>query len=77
MRPYIRRKNYKFEYSKEMELIMLYLRAHGEVLVSEAGIYKLYQEFSQEAYGAGWVEVSSLKDPVLKEFSLWLDEVEI
>ena len=45
MRPYIRRKEYEFEYPRDMERIMLYLRAHGEVLVSEATVCRLYKDF--------------------------------
>ena len=77
MRPYIRRKEYEFEYSRDMERIMLYLQAHGEVLVSEATVCGLYKDFCAGKHEAGWVRVASLHDPILKEFSMWLDEVEI
>ena len=77
MRPYIRMKTYEFEYPIDMELIMLYLRAHGDVLVSEAGVCKFYQKFCEEIHSAWWLRVSGLNDPILKEFSLWLDEVEV
>lgn len=76
MRPYIRRKEYEFEYPQDMERIMLYLRAHGEVLVSEATVCGLYKDFCAGKHEAGWARVGSLHDPILKEFSMWLDEVE-
>lgn len=76
MRPYIRRKEYEFEYPRDMERIMLYLRAHGEVLVSEATVCRLYKDFCEGKHAAGWVRITSLHDPILKDFSMWLDEVE-
>ena len=77
MRPYIRQKEYKFEYPYDMELIMLYLRAHGEVLVSEATICRLYKDYCSIKCSAGWLRISGLDDPILKDFSMWLDEVEL
>lgn len=56
-----------------MELILAYLKKYGEILVDESTIERLYYNFSDEKYCAGWMSVN---EEILREFEEWLDELD-
>lgn len=70
MRVYERKIQFDYDYPEDMELILNYLNAHGEILVGELGIERLYYEFSSEKYCAGWM---SINEQILAEFEDWLE----
>lgn len=70
MRVYERKIEFDFDYPEDMKLILDYLNEHGEILVGELGIERLYREFSDEKYCAGWMSVSN---QMLEEFEDWLE----
>lgn len=53
-----------------MATIMTYLNNNGRVLVGDKIIEKLYKEFSEEKFCAGWMTVT---DEILSDFEIWLD----
>lgn len=63
-----------FEYPDEMEKILTYLNERGKIKVSAFTIERLYRDFSDECYCAGWMGVN---EHVLAEFERWLIEVEV
>lgn len=62
-----------FDYPEEMQKILDYLKAHGDLKVSASTVERLYREFSSE-YSAGWLIAN---DEYLTEFAEWLDEYEL
>jgi hypothetical protein len=73
MKVYNRYYKNRFSYPKDMELILDYLKKHGEILVNESTIESLYYDFSGDVYDAGWMSVD---DELLKEFEEWLNNYE-
>ena len=69
MKVYIRTMEYPYDYPEDMKLILDYLNSHGQVLVNGYTIEKLYREFSDDQYCAGWMSVD---DQMLEEFERWL-----
>ena len=67
-------RNRGFEFPEDMKEIMRYLHANGNVYVNEKTIEKLYGDFSEEEYCAGWMCVDEKR---LDEFANWLDGKEI
>lgn len=67
-------KKYNYEYPKEMEKILSYLREHGKVNVSGETIESLYYDFSDYKYDASWISVSP---QMLEEFADYLSDIEI
>ena len=70
MRVYERKIEWNYDYPEDMKLILDYLNEHGDILVSELTIERLYYEFSDERYCAGWMSVD---EQMLEEFETWLD----
>lgn len=70
MKVYERKIEFDFDYPEDMESILDYLRKHGEILVGELTIERLYREFSDEKYCAGWMSVNN---QILEEFEEWLE----
>ena len=68
-----RRYEEKFMFPEDMKRILDYLSQNGDVFVGDAIIEGMYQQFSEEVYCAGWME---LTDEMLKEFEAWLNERE-
>lgn len=68
---YDRRKDEDYEFPKDMEKILGYLRDNGNRQVTGKTVERLYREFSHKR-GAGWL---SPCDPLIKEFADWLDEL--
>lgn len=62
-----------FDYPEEMQKILDYLKAHGDLKVSASTVERLYREFS-DMYCAGWLRVN---DEFLAEFAEWLDEYDL
>lgn len=73
MKVYKRRKPYRFFRVEDMNLILSYLKKHGEILVDESTIERLYYDFSDEKYSAGWI---SPNEQTLYEFEEWLNELD-
>lgn len=69
-----RRHKEKFMYPDDMKRIVNYLKQHGDVFVGDVIIEIMYEQFSEEVYCAGWMEVT---DEILKEFEAWLNERKI
>ena len=62
------------DYPEEMQIILDYLKAHGDLKVSASTVEHLYREFS-DTYCAGWLTVKN--GEFLAEFAEWLDEYEL
>lgn len=62
-----------YTYPDEMEKILDYLSKHGKIHVSGKTIERLYEDFSDTRYCAGWMCVSN---ELLEEFADWLSEVD-
>lgn len=73
MKVYERYNKNRFVYPKDMELILDYLKKHGEILVNESTIESLYYDFSYEVYDAAWMSVDN---KLLEEFEEWLNNYE-
>ena len=56
-----------------MELILSYLKKYGEILVDKSTIERLYYDFSDEKYCAGWMSVN---EEIFREFEEWLNELD-
>lgn len=74
MKPYSKWKNERFAYPEDMQKIIAYLRAHGDLNVSGSTVEDLYYRFSDEVYCASWMSVD---DKLLEEFADWLDEIKL
>lgn len=70
MRVYERKTKFDFDYPEDMEQILDYLNKHGEILVREFEIERLYRQFSDQKYCAGWMCVTK---EILEEFENWLE----
>ena len=73
MRAYIKYETAEFNYQKDMQKILAYLREHGELNVSGTTVEDLYRVFSG-AHCAGWLIAT---DERIQEFADWLNEIEI
>lgn len=69
-----RRHKEKLMFPDDMKRIISYLEQKGDVFVADVIIEKMYKQFSEEVYCAGWME---LTDDMLKEFEAWLHERDI
>ena len=67
---YERNPDFGFDYPEDMKLILNYLNEHGTILTSELTIERLYREFSDLKYCAGWMGVN---EQMLEEFEDWLE----
>lgn len=70
MKVYKRHCKYVYDYPKDMEAIIDYLKNHGEILGSKLDIECLYYEFSREMYSSSWMSVDERR---LEEFEEWLN----
>lgn len=59
-----------FDFPEDMKEILCYLRENGTIYVDEKTIEKLYYEFSDDQYAAGWMCVD---EKLLDEFANWLE----
>ena len=73
MKAYIKNKS-EYDYPEEMEKILDYLNKWGNLQISGKEVERLYREYSEEVWSAGWIEVH---DHILPDFAEWLSEVEI
>ena len=74
MKIYIKSSTIRFDYPEEMEAILNFLNEHGHILCTEETVQRMYREFSDEKYCAGW---RCVDEEVLEEFADWLAEQEI
>lgn len=63
-----------YRYPEEMEKILKYLKANGELHIDEAHIEECYETFSDVCYSASWMIVD---DDLLEEFADWLENNDI
>ena len=70
MRVYDRKYKFEFDYPEDMRLILDYLNEHGDILVGELTIERLYRDFSFEKCYADWMCVN---EQMLEEFENWLE----
>lgn len=73
MKVYDKRKEFHYDYPDDMEKILKYLRANGDLHVSGETVERLYEEFLDQ-YCASWLSVD---DELLEEFAEWLDDYEL
>ena len=73
MRLYIKYE-YDFEYPDDMKTIMGYLVTHGILVVGAQAIERLYREYCEDSWCAGWMIVD---ENILENFSDWLEEKNI
>lgn len=69
-RLYSRRRPERYAYPNELEIIMGYLKKHGDVKGTRKEIERAYFEFSAEHFEP-WLPIS---DSTLAEFEEWLDD---
>lgn len=62
-----------YTYPVDMGFILDYLSEHGTLYVSGRTVERLYREFSEECWSAGWISVTPKR---LDEFADWLERVE-
>lgn len=81
MKVYTKYENQSYDYPDQMELILAYLQANGELHVSGKTIEKLYREFSDSRYAAGWMTVSDILQEedleLLEAFATWLEDINL
>lgn len=73
MKAYIQNKS-EFEYPEDMERILAYLERHGTLNISNREVERLYREYSENSWCAGWVEATDRK---IAGFAKWLSEVDV
>lgn len=69
-RLYSRRKPERYAYPNELEIIMGYLKKHGDIKCTRKEIEQAYFRFSAEHFEP-WLPIS---DSTLAEFEEWLDD---
>ena len=74
MRVYVKDEKPVYAYPQDLAEILLQLREHGTLYVSERSVELFYREFSRERYGAEWAEA---KPDVIAAFADWLAELDI
>lgn len=70
MKVYMRNIEHEYDYPKDMILILDHLNEHGKLLVDGRVVERLYREFSEKCYCAGWIRVDY---HTLNEFEIWLE----
>ena len=74
MKAYVKFKPHDgFTYPEDMEKILDYLNANGELHIQEDTVEHLYFRFSYEKYSASWI---TLCDEILAEFADWLADLD-
>lgn len=74
MKVYTKNNDSGYRHPEDMKKILDYLGEHGILHVSGSTIERLYSDFSESEYCAGWMGVD---DDLLEQFSDWLDEIEL
>lgn len=65
---------FEYDYPEEMAAILNHLNKKGTLLASGPTVQRLYREFSNEHYSAGWISVSPA---ILAEFAYWLAHIDL
>ena len=65
-----RRQEHNARYPDDLKKIREYLNSIGTLETSEAELEKLYSEFSEDCYSAGWL---GLHEETLEHFADWLE----
>lgn len=68
---------YDYDYPDQMKIILSYLRGRGELHVSGKTVERLYREFSDSRYSAGWMSIDGEDDELLGSFAYWLADIEL
>ena len=88
MKAFERKEETNFTYPEDMEKIIQYVEKRGTLNVSYKTLEKLYYEFSEEKFGAGWMdidthltdyeyidgEITEVTKSILDYFIKWLEE---
>lgn len=70
--------NSTFRHPEDMSKIISYLSEHGEIQVSTKTIERLYEDFSEDSYCAGWMSLDGdFPSVVLVNFAGYLESIEI
>ena len=79
MRAYTPKKEENFRYPEDMEIILDYLKSHGQLNIKPKTVERYYENFSDEKYCAGWMCIDGEwgRGQGLKEFAEYLSEIEI
>ena len=88
MKPFIPYKNEKLYRPNDTLKIIQYLKERGEIKVTPKTIERLYEEFSDDRYCAGWMGIDAKIErynfddeleeiSILDEFIEWLEEIDI
>lgn len=74
MRVYFRNTEECYDYPCQMEKILGYLSKHGTLIVPGTVVEKLYRDFSDECFAAGWMDIT---EEILESFADWLASIEL
>ena len=79
MRAYIPSYEEDFRYPEDMEIILDYLKAHGQLNIKPKMVERYYEDFSEEKYAAGWLGINDPYEDkhLLRQFSIYLSEIDI
>lgn len=72
--PYEEAGEMAYSYPEQMEKILDFLNANGQLNVADATVECLYREFSEDRYCAGWMIVD---ENLLAEFAEWLSNYDV
>jgi hypothetical protein len=68
---------YEYDYPDQMKIILSSLQKRGELHVSGKTVERLYREFSDSRYAAGWMSIDTEDDELLASFAYWLADVQL
>ena len=74
MRAYIPNCENNYEFPEDMERILDYLNANGQLNIKPQRVEELYEAYSEDVWCAGWIIVT---DERLESFAEWLSEIEV
>lgn len=78
MRAYIPNYEDNFRYPEDMEIILDYLKAYGQLNIKPKMVERCYEDFSEEHYCAGWMSVEGdYSECILREFAGYLSEIDV
>ena len=74
MKIYIKNASACYDHPEDIGAILSYLAEKGKILCSDETVERMYREFSDDMYAAGWMCVD---ERILEEFSDWLAEIDL
>ena len=70
-----------FRYPEDMKVIMNYLNQHGKLNIKAKTVERMYEDFSDEYYSAGWMSIVSscgnIDKNLLIEFAHYLSKIDL